>query len=103
MLSLLVSYDLLTPKAMGAIAVSSALGHMIVPNLVGMVTHYSSWKHAALPYILLVCFSIGFTLVCTVVLHLRRNFTPVYGVGAPKGARHRLEVLEEDDQKLQSI
>lgn len=102
-LSLLMAYDLLTPRVMSAIAMSSAIGHMTVPNFVGLVTHYSSWRHAALPYVLMACYSLGFVLVAAVVVHLRRNFIPVHGVGAPQRARGRLKVLEADDLKLQTI
>ena len=44
-LSMLAAYELLTASSVSAIAMSAALGHMIIPNLVGITVHAVDPRH----------------------------------------------------------
>jgi len=91
-LSLLSSYGILSAKTTAAMGLASSLGHMTIPNLVGLVIHYSPLsgprRYDALMW--LVCTLNVFCLlfVVLVVHHLGRHFTPAYEIGSrPKRAR----------------
>ena len=75
-LSLLASYDLLTPGTVSAMGMASAAGHMTIPNLVGLVVHRGGFGYDALIYIVTLSNTFGFLLVTAVVIHLRNNFWP---------------------------
>lgn len=76
-ISLLASYDLLTPSTVSSMSMAAALGHMTLPNAVGFAIHTFGLGFDALIWIVLVANAIGFALIALVVVHLRRNFIPV--------------------------
>jgi len=76
LLSLLASYDLITPNTMSSLSMASALGHMSIPNLVGVAIHSGGMGFDALIWIVTVAHAIGLVLITAVVVHLRRNFEP---------------------------
>ena len=75
-ISLLASYELLTPSTVSAMGMAAALGHMSVPNLVGVTIHATGLGYDALIWVCVVCDTLGLLLVSVVAFHLRRNFTP---------------------------
>ena len=75
-LSLLASYELLTPHAVSLIGMAAALGHMSIPNLVSVAVHTGGMGFDALLYICVICDSIGLCAIIVVNLHLQRSFVP---------------------------
>lgn len=76
-LSLLASYDLLTPSTVSAMGMAAALGHMTVPNLVGYAIHTGGLGYAALIWIVGAAYTIGLVVISGVTIHLRHHFVPV--------------------------
>jgi len=79
--SLVSSYDLLTPRSASLLSMSSALGHMVLPNVVGIVIDRSG-SYDALIWMASACNVTGLLITVAVVRHLRANFTVVHGIGA---------------------
>merc|ERR1712146_34483 len=75
-MGLLASYDLLSPSTVSTMGMSSALGHMTIPNLVGFAIHNSGFGYDALIWIALMANAVGLALLSAVVFHLQQNFRP---------------------------
>ena len=75
-ISLLASYELLTPSTVSFMGMAAAVGHMTLPNFVGFLVHGGGLGYDALVWVCAVCDTVGLLVVTAVVLHLRRNFTP---------------------------
>ena len=98
-ISLLASYALLTPSTVSAMGMAAALGHMVIPNFVGLAIHTGGLGYGALIWICLVNNAVSFGCVCSVVFHLRHNFTPtpdsVQGMQLLKVRQAELEAAAE--------
>ncbi|KAL3914342.1 MAG: hypothetical protein SGPRY_007659 [Prymnesium sp.] len=75
-LSLLASYGLLTTRTTAAMGMAAALGHMLVPNLVGLVIQYGSVGYDAMPWLVGGLNVLVLIIVVCVSRHLAANFTP---------------------------
>ena len=96
-ISMLASYDLLTPDTVSSIGVAAAVGHMTVPNFVGHAIQTWGYGYDSLIWIVLATQTCGFFLVAAVVIHLRRHFEPVaHSVpGRKLAAARRLAALRD--------
>ncbi len=86
-ISLLSSYDLLTPATVSVMGMACATGHMTVPSLVGHVIQRTSWGYDALLYIDELFYTVALVLLALVASHLSRHFRPA--LTAPKDASAR--------------
>lgn len=77
--SLLASYNLLSPRAVSLLQLACGVGHMTVPKAVALVMRHSSLGHDALFAVLAVTNALCLAIVACVVGHLRRNFKPAKG------------------------
>ena len=96
-ISMLASYDLLTPDTVSSIGIAAAIGHMTVPNLVGHAIQTWGFGYGALTAIVLVAMTCGCVLVVAVVVHLRLHFEPVASSvhGRKLAAARRRAALQE--------
>lgn len=76
-ISLMASYDLLTSKTTGAIGAAAAVGHMTLPNFIGLAIQHTAWHYDALIRLNVIANAAGLLLITAVVVHLSRNFTSV--------------------------
>ena len=95
-LSLLATYELLTPQTVSAIGMAAALGHMTIPNLVGFTIHAGALGYDALVWIVALANLLGLVLVTVVVIHLWRHFTP-----NPESVQGQWLQKEQQQQQLQ--
>jgi FHS family Na+ dependent glucose MFS transporter 1 len=91
-LSLLASYELLTSSTVSAIAMAAAMGHMTVPNLVGVAIHSTQLGYDVLIWICATADVVGLALVTAVVLHLHSHFTPTFDSVQGRLLRHRRQL-----------
>ena len=77
LLSMLASYDLLTPGTVSAMGIAAALGHVTVPNVVGYVIHTGGYGYAALIWIVSAAYLVALSMIAAVTLHLKSNFIPI--------------------------
>ena len=76
-ISMLASYDLLTPDTVSSIGLAAAVGHMTMPNFVGHAIQSWGYGYDPLIWIVLASQTAGCVLVSAVVVHLRLHFEPV--------------------------
>ena len=96
-ISMLASYDLLTPDTVSSIGISAAVGHMTMPNFVGHAIQTWGYGYDALTWIVVIAQTCGCLLVAAVVVHLRSHFEPVASSvhGRKLAAARRLDALRE--------
>lgn len=91
-LSLLASFGLLTTRTTAAMGMAASTGHMLVPNLVGLVIHYGDIGYDAMPWLVCAFNVLALAIIVAVARHLDENFTPAYEIGSRARRREESEV-----------